>query len=621
MTDQSPNGAIPTRDQIAVEDTWDLTTIFPTGDAWEAEAAQVPGLIERAVATRGTLTQSPESLAAAIKAVLDLQLSISRLTTYASLRRDEDTTNATAVARYEKAISLAIQAGEALSFLDPEILAMPEEKLRSFIDSPVLADYRHMLEDLDRHRPHVRSEEVEQVLAQMSDVTRTASEAFSALDNADLSFGVVHDDKGNEVELTKARYGLLLEGRDRAVRLEAHEALSRAYAAHAHTFASLYGSSVRKDAAAARIRGYDSAIAEALFDDAVPESVYDSLLSAVRDDIDIVARYHALRKRALGLDELQIYDLRVPLAPEPVVHYDYRDAVKVVLGGLGLLGETYTTDLGNGFTSRWVDVHETKGKRSGAYSWGVYGAPPVMLMNWNGTLSDVFTLAHESGHAMHTFYANRAQPLHYAHYSIFLAEIASTVNEVLLNWHLMKELAKDDPVAEFGILNRFAETYHGTVVAQAMYADFEKRVHAFTEQGQPLTLELLNETFGQMNRDYSPGLVVDQTVAGRWMRVPHFYRAFYVFQYATGLSAAIALATALRDEGEPARRRYLKMLEAGGSDYPLNLLKEAGVDLTTPEPVKLGLKEFGRIIDEMERLEGEGVLAQAQERMAEKTTA
>lgn len=611
MSDHSSNGAIPTRDQIAIEDTWDLTTVFPTDAAWDAEAGQVPGLIERAAATRGTLADSPQSLAKAIEAVLELQLSISRLTTYASLRRDEDTTNAASVARYQKAISLAIQAGESLSFLDPEILAMPEEKLQTFIVDPVLADYRHMLQDTDRHRPHVRSEEVEQLLAQFSDVTRTASEAFSALDNADLSFGTVHDDDGNLVELTKARYGMLMESRNRAVRLEAHEALSRAYAQHAHTFASLYGSSVRKDATAARVRGYDSAIGEALFEDALPESVYDSLLTAVREDIGIIGRYMDLRKRALGLDELHIYDMRVPLAPEPVVKYDYRDAVEVVLGGLGTLGETYTTDLGQGFKSRWVDVHETKGKRSGAYSWGVYGAPPVMLMNWNGTLSDVFTLAHEAGHAMHTFYANRAQPLHYAHYSIFLAEIASTVNEVLLNWHLLKELGEHDPVAEFGILNRFAETFYGTVVAQAMYADFEKRVHAFTELGQPLTLDLLSETFGQMNRDYAPGLVVDETVAGRWMRVPHFYRAFYVFQYATGMSAAIAIASALRDEGEPARQRYLKMLAAGGSNYPLNLLKEAGVDLTTPEPVRLALKEFGRIVDEMERLEREGVLAKA----------
>ncbi len=619
MTDQPSNGAVPTRDQIAVEDTWDLTTIFPTEEAWDAEAAQVPGLIERAAATRGTLAESPQALADAIQAVLALQLSISRLTVYASLRRDEDTTNAAAVARYERAIKLAIQAGEALSFLDPELLAMPEEKLQSFIADPVLADYRHMLEDTDRHRAHVRSEEVEQLLAQFSDVTRTASEAFGALDNADLSFGKVRDDQGNEVELTKARYGLLMESRDRDVRREAHEVLTRAYEGHAHTFASLYGSSVRKDATLARVRGYDSAIGEALFDDAVPESVYDSLLTAVRDDIGVVGRYMDLRKRALGLDELQIYDLRVPLAPEPVVHYAYRDAVKVVLGGLGALGDTYLGDLEKGYGSRWVDVHETKGKRSGAYSWGVYGAPPVMLMNWNGTLSDVFTLAHESGHAMHTFYANDAQPLHYAHYSIFLAEIASTVNEVLLNWHLRTELGKDDPVAEFGILNRFAETFYGTVISQSMYADFEKRVHAFAEQGQPLTLDLLTETFGQMSRDYMPGVVVDDSVAGRWMRIPHFYRAFYVYQYATGMSAAIAVASMLRDESEPARQRYLQMLEAGGSDYPLNLLKEAGIDLTTPEPVKLALKEFGTIIDEMERLEAEGVLARAQEK--ETTTA
>ncbi|HYJ12818.1 MAG TPA: M3 family metallopeptidase, partial [Thermomicrobiales bacterium] len=309
-----------------------------------------------------------------------------------------------------------------------------------------------------------------------------------------------------------------------------------------------------------------------------------------------------------GVDVLERYDLRVPLAPESRSRYAYREGVDTVLSGVGALGEKYVSALGTGFGSRWVDVHETQNKRSGAYSWGVYGSPPVMLMNWNGTLSDVFTLAHEAGHAMHTYYANERQPFHKASYPIFLAEIASTVNEVLLTWHLLNTEAGQEPLGRFSLLNRFVEGFEGTIVNQSMYADFELRTHTAAEAGQPLTLEFLSAQFGAVQGIYNPSVVVNDQSAIHWARVPHFYRAFYVFKYATGLAAAINIARAVRDEGEPARERYLAMLASGGSDYPLTLLQAAGVDLTTSDPVRIAFEEYETAIAEMERLVDEGVL-------------
>jgi oligoendopeptidase F len=340
--------------------------------------------------------------------------------------------------------------------------------------------------------------------------------------------------------------------------------------------------------------------------------VYDTLIETVRNQaMPIVERYMDLRRRALGLDDLRSYDLRVPLAPEPKKQYSYSEGKEIVLNGLGALGERYVGDLRQGFNARWVDVHETKGKRSGAYSWGAYGAPPVMMMNWNATLNDVFTLAHEAGHSMHTFYSQRAQPIQYSGYSIFLAEIASTVNEVLLSWHLLGQEEGQEPVQRFGLLNRFADTYFGTVVRQSLFAEFEQQTHAMVEAGAPLTPDVLNEMYGSLYEAYTPGVEIDDAIRITWARVPHFYNAFYVYQYATGMSSAINLATAVRDEGEAARERYLEMLAAGGSDYPLAVLKRAGVDLETPAPIKAGVEEFDRVISEMEQLADEGVLDEA----------
>ncbi|HEV2527348.1 MAG TPA: oligoendopeptidase F [Thermomicrobiales bacterium] len=608
MTVTAPSGDILTRDQIAIEDMWDLSDMFTSDADWDAAAARLEGQIQVAASHRGFVGDSPMALSKALDDLLSARLTLERLRVYASLRHDENQTDDAAQARYERSTRLAIRAGEAFSWFEPELLALPDERLEALVEDPILRRYRHLLADLRRRRPHVRSAEIEELLAQSGDVGRAAYEAFGALDNADLTFGSVIDEDGSEVQLTKGRLALMMERKDRSVRKAASETFIKSYQDHQHTLASLYGSSVRTDVFYARVHNHESARAAALFDDNIPETVYDSLITAVRDAQPILARGLELRRRVLDVDQLATYDLRVPLAPTTPKSYPYREAVDLVLDGLGALGPNYVSDLSAGFDSRWVDVHESRGKRSGAYSHGAYGCHPVILMNWNGTLSDVFTLAHEAGHAMHSYYADRAQAYHDAGYPIFLAEIASTVNETLLTWDLLSKLPEDDVLGRFELLNRMADDISGTLINQTMYAEFEHRAHTLAEAGEPLTLDTLNNVWEDVSTVYLPGVAVDNQSRIRWARIPHFYRAFYVYKYATGISAAIAFATRIRDEGEPAREQYLQLLRDGGSDYPLELVRKAGLDMTSPEPVRAALAEYDRVIGEMEQLIDSGRL-------------
>ncbi|MCO5215312.1 MAG: oligoendopeptidase F [Thermomicrobiales bacterium] len=609
MTDQS---ALRLRADIPIEETWDLSGMFADDDAWNAAAESAPAEIESVAAYRGSFVNGPAAIRVALDASYALQEKLGKLIVYALLRKDEDQTNTENLARADKAIQISVLAGEKLSWVTPELVALSPEDMAAAIASEELAPYRFQLENIERGRAHVRSEEVETVLAQLSEVLGASGDVMGALDDADIDYGTITDEDGNEVHLTKGRYAVIQEGRNRDVRAAASKAFHKPYHAHTYTFGSLFSTSVKGDVAGARIRGHESARAAALFSNNIPESVYDTLVQTVREKATpVVGRYLKLRMRALGLDKLKSYDGRVPLTPESKVIYSFDQGRDIVLNGLGALGETYVNDLRDGFSSRWVDIHETKGKRSGAYSWGTYGAPPVMLMNWNGTLNDVFTLAHEAGHSMHSFYAQEAQPIQYAGYSIFLAEIASTVNEVLLNWHLLNQPESQDPVQRFSLLNRFADTYLGTVGRQTMFAEFEQVTHEMVENGGALVPEVLSQIFGDLFATYNPGYEIDDSITITWARIPHFYNAFYVYQYATGMSSAINLAAAVRDEGEEARVRYLEMLAAGGNDYPMNVLKRAGVDLETAAPIERGIAEFDAVITEMEKLADEGVLEQA----------
>jgi oligoendopeptidase F len=597
-----------TRESVPVEETWDLTTIYADEDAWQTDLNCVPALIAAASAHRGHLAESPRRLRAALDDTMALRERFERLFVYARLRLDENTADAESLGRIDRISALSIKAGEATAFFDPEVLAMPEATLDGFIADPLLADYHFLLDDLKRNRAHTRSEEIEQILAQSSDLARAPREIFGALDNADLEYGTVEGEDGALVKLTKSRYQLLLENKNRDVRRRTFETFLSAYEAHKHTLASIHAASVRKDVFFARVRGFETAREAALFGDNIPTSVYDSLIAATREARRIIERYQSLRKRALGIDDLAMYDLYVQLGPTPERTFTYEEAIETVLRGVAALGSRYVDDLRRGLASRWVDVRETKGKRSGAYSWGAYGRPPVILLNWNGTIDHVFTLAHEAGHAMHSYYADRALPYHTAQYSIFLAEIASTINEVLLTWELLRETPEADVKGRFAILNRLADTISSTLVRQVMFADFEQRTHEVAERGEPLTLETLNEIYTDGLNAFVPGIEISEQTRLGWSRVPHFYGAFYVYQYATGISAAISLARAIRDEGEPAVERFLGMLAAGGSDYPLEILRKAGVDLSTPEPVRSALTELDGIIEELEQLAGRGAL-------------
>ena len=591
-----------TRDQIPVEETWNLADYYASDDAWSAAADALPALVETAASYRGRLTESASTLRDGLDAVMAAQEAMSRLFVYAKLRLDEDITNTTRQAMRQRAVRIATEAGAALAFIEPEILAADAETVAGFMASDELSGYRFLLEDLERSRAHTRSIEVEELLAQSAEISRAAEEIFDALDDGDIDFGQVKDEDGNLVKLTKAMHSRLMESKNRDVRRGSWNQFMSLYQAHKETLAAAHAASVRKDVFYARVRNYESARDGALHGDNIPGSVYDSLIEAVRANSQVMQKYASLRKRMLGLDSLAMYDTYVPLSIEPDRTYDYPEACEMTLEGVAPLGEQYVNDLRDGFANRWVDVRESKGKTSGAYSWGAYGVHPVILMNWAGTLDTVFTLAHEAGHAMHSKLAQAAQPYHYAGYSIFTAEIASTVNEVLLTWNLLDKLPEDDYQTRFSIINRLVDGIQGTLVRQTQFAEFERETHAHYEAGNPLTLDWMSDLYSGLQAVYVPDTEIDEAVSLTWARVPHFYRAFYVFKYATGISSALAIARMIRDEGEPAAQRYLAMLEAGGSDYPLTLLQQAGVDLTTPAPVTAAMEEYGRLVDELESI-------------------
>ena len=589
--------AIPTRADVPLEETWNTADLYATEALWEASAATLCSRTESVVARRGTIGDSLENLVAALDEQAALSEEIERLYIYAMLRRDENIADADALARYERIASLATDLGEALAFISPEILTIPQEQLRAWLADPRLDQHRHNLEDLDRSRPHVRSAEIEALLAATYEIARAPESAFTALDNADLTFGTGRDENGEPIELTKGRIARILQGRNRDARREATEKRGAVYLAHQHTTAALYASAVRKDVFYARARGHATAREAALFGSNIPVSVYDSLIAAVHDALPALTRYLDLRRRVLDVPQLAPYDTAVPLAELPGGELSYKEAIATVLEGLQPLGERYLTDLREGLErGRWVDVHETANKRGGGYNTGAYGVHPYILLNWNGTRSDMYTLAHEAGHAMHSFYSSANQPFTTSNYTIFTAEVASTVNETLLTWHLLGK-AKDD-AERFAVLGQFLDDVYGTLITQTLYAEFELWAHAQIEAGAALTAENLSAEWSRLYSLYHPTVEPTEAMRIGWARIPHFYHGFYVYQYATGLSAAIALASRLRDEGAPAIARLLHFLTRGGSDYSIELLREAGVDMTTPEPVSAALAEFAARTDE-----------------------
>lgn len=591
-----------TRDQQQEQDTWRLEDIFKTDEVWEKERQALTEEIKIFNQFKGTLNESPEQLYKLLVFDDEVSVRLGKLYTYAHMRCDQDTTNAFYQELNQKAHMLLTKTISETSFIVPEILTIEETRLASFIDNHEgLEGYQKVLHDINKKRPHTLKEEEEKLLAAMSEVTNGASQTFSMLNNADLTFPEVTNEDGEAVELTHGRYINFLESKSRQVRKDAYTAMYDTYGKFINTFSATLNNQVKKDNVYAKIRHFNSARHKALHANHIPETVYDQLVEAVNERLDLLHRYVRLRKRVLKLDEVHMYDLYTPLVSDVETTYSYKDAQQLIIQALQPMGEEYVARLKEGFNNRWVDVYENKGKRSGAYSSGSYGTNPYVLMNWQDNLNNVFTLAHEFGHSLHSYYTRENQPYRYGDYSIFVAEVASTCNEALLNEYMLQET--DDLKQQLYLLNHFLEGFRGTVFRQTMFSEFEHLIHTLDQQGEVLTAERLSKEYDQLNRKYfGDEVVYDDYIAKEWARIPHFYYNYYVYQYATGYSAAQTLADQILKEGEPAVERYLNFLKAGSSLEPIEVLKQAGVDMTQKAPILRALEVFEEKLDAFEQL-------------------
>ncbi|KSU84862.1 oligoendopeptidase F [Fictibacillus enclensis] len=599
---QTKSKSLPKREELPLQDTWDLEAIYATNDKWEEEFSEVKRLLPEVKQFQGKLGESADTLFQFFQKQDELTKKLGKLYTYAHMRYDQDTTNSLYQGLNDRASNLATQVGSSLSFAVPEILLLPEETIDSYIkDNKDLGLYKHVLDEINRQRPHVLSKEEEALLADVSEVTASPSTTFGMLNNADLKFPVIKDENGEEIEVTHGRYIRFLESSDRRVREDAFKAVYGTYDKFKNTFASTLAGTVKKDNFFARTRKFDSARQAALNDNNIPEEVYENLVKTVNDHLHLLHRYVDIRKRALNLDELHMYDLYTPLVQDVKMEVTYEEAKKLVLESLDPMGEEYKNIVKEGFEKRWIDVHENAGKRSGAYSSGAYGTMPYILLNWQDNVNNLFTLTHEVGHSVHSYYTRESQPYPYADYSIFVAEVASTCNEALLN-HYMLNKTKDKQEKLY-LLNHHLEGFRGTVFRQTMFAEFEQAIHVRAANGEPLTPELLTQIYYDLNVKYfGENVVIDKEIGLEWSRIPHFYYNFYVYQYSTGFSAAASLSKQILEEGESSVSRYIDFLKAGSSDYPIEVLKKAGVDMTTSKPVEDALKVFEEILDEMESL-------------------
>ncbi len=596
------SGALPSRQEIPEQYKWRLEDIYPSDEAWEQDFNNAQKMAAEIEAYRGKLGESGRSLLEAFRLEDNLQELMERIYTYARMRRDEDNANPVYQALTDRGENLSTRVDTALSFMVPEILNIPEDTLKRFQgEEKGLELYAFALEELIRQKPHVLSASEEEIIARVGEVVQSPANIFRMLNNADMKFPSILDDEGKEVEVTHGRYTQLMESKNRRVRQEAFNSLYGEYRKLVNTLSATYSSSVKKDVFYSGVRKYQSSLHSALFGDNIQVEVYDNLIRTVRENLDKMHRYVSLRRKMLQLDEIHMYDLYVPIIKDIKWKIPYRDAVAMVKDGLSPLGREYLDIMSSGLDSGWVDVCENRGKTSGAYSWGPYGVHPYILLNYQDNLNNVFTLAHEMGHAMHSYFSDREQPYVYSHYTIFTAEVASTVNESLLMDYLLKTVTDRDK--KMYLINHYLEQFRGTIYRQTMFAEFEKITHEKVESGEALTPELLGKIYNRLNVDYyGTEMVVDPEIDLEWARIPHFYSAFYVYKYATGFSAATALTSKILNEGDPAVSRYLSFLKKGGSDYPLNLLREAGVDMAAPQPVQEALNLFGQLLDQMEAL-------------------
>jgi oligoendopeptidase F len=591
---------VPKRSETDPKYHWRLEDLFPSQAEWDREYEQAKALIAKAAGFQGKLSD-PAQLKACFELEDELSLHVERLYVYANMRHHEDTAEPNNMALADKSKKLSVEANEALSFITPEVLSLPDETLAKLIEDPNLKPYRFTLEEMRRQKAHILSKAEEALLAQAGNISQAPNTIFGMLNNADLKFPKIRNEQGEEVELTHGTYIQFLESRDRSVREAAFKAMYDTYGKLKNTLASTLAANVNKNLFYAKARKYPSALEMSLFADNIPKDVYVNLIDTIHKHLPLMYRYMELRRKLLGVEELHMYDLFAPLVEEFKMEIPYEEAKRTVLEGLAPLGPDYQKVLKEGFEGGWIDVYENQGKRSGAYSWGAYGTHPYVLLNHKDNLNSMFTLAHEMGHALHSYYSDRHQSYRDAQYTIFLAEVASTLNESLLMDYLLKRTT--DPKEKMYLLTYYADQFRTTVFRQTMFAEFEKIIHEKAEAGESLTPQLLCSIYYDLNKlYYGDGMVVDQDIEMEWARIPHFYSSFYVYKYATGFSAATSFAKQILDEGEPAVERYLGFLKSGGSDYSINILKKAGVDMSTPEPIEQAMSVFEDLIRQMEEL-------------------
>lgn len=581
---------------------WKLTDLYASDDLWEKEVDTIGSLSKKIADYAGKLGDSADTLLHFLKERDTLLQLMSRMYVYANQSYHQDTADAHYQAYAAKAESVRVEVSASLSFADPEILAIPEERIAKFYEEePELEKYRRAIDVIMRARAHTLSAEEESILAAAGELAASPENIFSMFNNADIRFPYITDVEGNRIQITHANFIKFLNDKDRSLRKEAFRGVYHTYAKWGNTLAAVFVSNLKQERFYAKMRKYPSVCAMHLSEGNIPEAVYDNLIETVHRHLPDLHRYMALRKKILGVEHLHMYDLYVPLVAEVDQKISYEEAKETVAKALAPMGKAYTDILREGYENGWIDVAANANKRSGAYSWGAYGTHPYVLLNQQDDLESMFTLAHEMGHAIHTYHSDKAQPFTYAGYLIFVAEVASTCNECLLNHYLLSQEENGDK--RNYILNHYLESFRTTLFRQTMFAEFEKIVHEKTTQGESLTMEDLNQIYHGLNvLYYGPDVVVDSEIDYEWMRIPHFYTAFYVYQYATGFSAAVAFSKKILEEGQPAVDRYVKEFLSGGcAKDPIDLLAAAGVDMSTPKPVDDALSVFAKYLDEFEK--------------------
>ncbi len=596
------NKALPKRQDMDSKFKWKLEDIYSDSSLWEEDFKKVKELAEQIKGLQGKLAESAKKLLECFKKSDELLSLNDKVFVYARMKRDENNGDATYQALTERASSLATEVFAAISYIVPEMLSIPEETLLSYVNSDKeLSVYMFSIKENLRQKEHILSEKEEQILAMSAEISDTAGDVFTMFNNADIKFPYIKDEEGEEIEVTKGRYIAFLESKDRRVRKDAFEAVYSSYKKMKNTLAASLTGNVKKNRFYSLVRKYPSALEASLDNDNISVDVYTTLIDTVNRNLPLLDRYLKLRKKVLKLDELHMYDLYVPMVEEFDKKIPYEEARTIVAEALKPLGEEYAGYLQKGMNSAWIDVYENEGKTSGAYAWGAYKTHPYVLLNYQDKINDVFTLAHEMGHALHSYYTNMTQPYVYSEYKIFVAEVASTVNESLLMRYLLPRASGKQEKAY--LLNHYLEEFRGTVFRQVMFAEFEKIIHEKVEQGEALNAQELSDIYYGLNKKYfGEAVTIDEDIAMEWSRIPHFYSSFYVYKYATGFSSATAIAEKILTEGKPAVDRYLQFLKSGGSNYPLELLKIAGVDLSTPQPIQDALNVFEKTLDELEEL-------------------